>query len=313
MPFHYEDQFPVSTDSLSAVLDNYEIDSFDYEVLSGGIENTSIAIRTELGNLVLRVYRREKKTVPEITQEVDFMSYLGANGLPVPELVENSKSSYVTTTHLKDVTWQAILMKKADGHHPTAYSPTLLASMASLQAKMHGLGLSFSSNQQAINQLPELRERWFIHRIDRSKITDNTELEGFLQRAQGFVVAFDEVLPLGYGHFDYDADNILVDSGDTVSTILDFDDLTYAPLIVCLGYTLTDVVSKDRELNSASSYLEIYEQTRRLITAEHKVLRDVMRFRHYVVSALQVLGGNTDKRSVDDMLAVEELLKSFSS
>jgi fatty-acyl-CoA synthase/long-chain acyl-CoA synthetase len=61
-----------------------------------------------------------------------------------------------------------------------------------------------------------------------------------------FVVELDDSLPKGLSHFDFDIDNILT-KNDRVTAILDFGDMECLPLVVCLGYTLWDVLLENRE------------------------------------------------------------------
>ena len=116
----------------------------------------------------------------------------------------------------------------------------------------------------------------------------------------------------GYSHFDFDLGNILVDEHDQLSAILDFDDLQYAPLVICLGYTLWSVLYETNDKNALTSYLTEYQKARTLSTLELEYLPKIMLFRHYVITTLKILNGHVAKADVQKYKALEQSLQDMA-
>jgi Ser/Thr protein kinase RdoA (MazF antagonist) len=73
-----------------------------------------------------------------------------------------------------------------------------------------------------------------------------------------------EAASKGLSHFDFDIDNVLT-KNDHVTAILDFGDIECMPLVVCLGYTLWDVLCEEGGSPAlVARYLQKYQAVRQL-------------------------------------------------
>lgn len=309
MPFRYENQFPVSSQNVSNFINKYGLVLSSHEVLNRGIENTSIMIQSGKGKYVLRVYRLNKKSVEDIQLEVAFMAYLAENNLPVPYVIPNSTGAFVTELVIDSLPWQAILMTYITGEHTREYSPKLIANMAIKQAKMHILGANYQVFPLPTSQLINLRDTQFIERLDILNI-ENSNLRDFLKRARDFNLDLNPNMQLGFSQFDYGVGNLLV-SDDDILTILDFDDMMYAPLIVCLGYALGYIANNTNNTILFAEYLASYETERPLSREEQNQLPDIILFKHYVTNCVNVLSGRISDAEVQRMLDLEQMLLDF--
>lgn len=309
MTFRYENQFPVSIQNISDFIDKYGLVISSHEVLNRGIENTSIMIQAGQKRYVLRVYRLDKKNVEDIQLEVAFMAYLAENDLPIPYVVSNSTGAFVTELIIDNLPWQAIVMTYITGDHAREYSPKLIANMALKQAKMHILGANYQSPHLPTSQLTSLRDTQFIQRINILQI-ENSDLRGFLKRAGDFYLDLNLNMQLGYSQFDYGVGNLLV-GDDEVLAILDFDDMMYAPLIVCLGYALGYIANNTNSTKLLPEYLVSYESVRPISTEERNQLPNIILFKHYVTNCINVLSGRTSDTEVQRMLDLEKALLDF--
>jgi Ser/Thr protein kinase RdoA (MazF antagonist) len=118
-------------------------------------------------------------------------------------------------------------------------------------------------------------------------------------------------LPKGLSHFDFDIDNILTQN-ERVTAILDFGDLECMPVVVCLGYTLWDVLFEEGGSPAAvTRYVQQYQELRHLHQHEKEVLREIILFRHYVITTVQISFGHFSQHDLDKALQQEQEIRAF--
>jgi Ser/Thr protein kinase RdoA (MazF antagonist) len=201
-------------------------------------------------------------------------------------------------------------MEHAIGAHPEAFTPALLDHMAPLQARMHTLGEQYANTHTIKSGRTALRGTSMT-----DELLNNTALESdmrdFLERVKAFVVELDDSLPKGLSHFDFDIDNVLTQN-DRVTAILDFGDMECLPLVVCLGYTLWDVLfEKGGSPALVARYLQNYQEVRQLSQREKEVLREIILFRHYVITTVQIHFGDFSQNDLDKALQQEQDLRNL--
>jgi Ser/Thr protein kinase RdoA (MazF antagonist) len=93
---------------------------------------------------------------------------------------------------------------------------------------------------------------------------------------------------------------------------VDFEDLQYSPAIVCLGFTLWNILD-DQGLEIMKKYLEEYEKIRSLTEEEKIVLPNVIFFRNYVIGVVRLLlwDEKTDLKDFEDILQLEKDIPVF--
>ncbi len=310
MRFKKAGQFPIDNEAIKAALKNYEISTFHFDIAESGIENTTFIIYAGDGKYVLRVYRYDKKR-SAIEIEIKFMSYLKLNGIPVPEVFPNYKGNRISNILYKNTEWQYILMEFLPGHHAKDYSENLINELAAYQAKIHLHGEQFAKENPGAKKLKELRETEFIHLINQEQLKDK-EIANLISRGKDYIYSFPMGLPEGYSHFDYDAGNILSDSSGKITGIIDFDDMQYAPLVMCLAYTLWSVLIVSNDHKAITKYLHSYNSVRPLSEMEKAAIQPIMLFRHYVIAALKTLSGKMDKERLAYYLKYERFIKELS-
>lgn len=311
MSFRNDGQFPVSDKSLSGILSNYGIKSFSYHLATSGIENTTCIIEAPSQRYALRIYRQAKKSLNAIERELTFMNTLRKKDLPVPKNYVNQAHQSITHCEVDGKQWQALLMEYMPGQHPDSYTQNLLDQMAQAQARMHLTGESIDYDE-SMSRLTHLVEGGFVCRIDKNSIS-NKQLLAYFERIAKYEITLDADLPCGYSHFDFDLGNILVDDSSHLSAILDFDDLQYAPLVVCLGYTLWSVLYETRNESFVNQYVAEYQKVRQLNLLEQEYLPKVMLFRHYVITALKILNGHIAKGDIQNYETLESQLIYLTS
>jgi Ser/Thr protein kinase RdoA (MazF antagonist) len=310
MTYKKSGQFGADRTAVAAALRPYGITKFAFVAATRGIENTTLIITLpDASQRVLRVYRLGKKSDADILLELAFMQELREHGLPIPAIAPSQSGELLGHVDAGDEQWQCVLMEYLGGHHTKHYSPVLIEELARYQAHMHQLGAIWATTQPpGTPMISELTETEFVPLVAVSHIPDPA-LRAFIERAAAYRFALPDDLPHGYSHFDYDSGNVLVDESGHVTGILDFDDMRYAPLVMCLAYSLWDV----RRRNPSSTidmeaYLHTYQQLRPLTVAERTSLASIMLLRHYAIGALKVLSSSMDAEVLRDFLHIEQRL-----
>lgn len=310
MSFQNDGQFPVSHESLAGILSRYNVEDFEYSVATSGIENTTCIIEVPGKKFALRVYRLAKKPLAAIEHEIMFMQELQDRGLPIPAVFLNKSKEVITQITLDGKKWEALLMEYMSGAHPKKYEIALLTQMAQAQATMHLMSVELIVPRGLQPELTELVEGEFVRRIDRSKITDGRLIK-YIDRIADYTVKLPSELPCGYSHFDFDMGNILVDEQNNLLAILDFDDLQYAPLVICLGYTLWSILYETGNEELVVQYLAKYQKQRPLTKLEKEYLPKIVLFRHYVITALRILNGHVSSEDVEHYENLEKQIGGF--
>ena len=237
-----EHLFVPSQENVRAILARYNLPFTRFLPTTHGIENLTLLVWSQRKKYVLRVYPQQKKSDADILLELDFMTHLRNDGLPLPAIISSSDHQPLVVCELDQQNWQCVLMEHAQGAHPEAFTPLLLDHMATLQAQMHTLGEQYAKTHNMKSGRAILRETSVTDELLKNSTLESS-LQNFLWRVKAFVVELHDSLPKGLSHFDFDIENILT-KHDGVTAILDFGDMESMPLVVCLGYTLWDVLSR---------------------------------------------------------------------
>ncbi|HUS26121.1 MAG TPA: phosphotransferase [Nevskiaceae bacterium] len=305
MKLHQDAQFTPTRHNVALLLSRYGLEITGYELADSGIENCTVIVQATQGKYALRVYRRHKKSDGDIQKESDFVTYLADNEIPVAPPIKNLDGEDIT--HLEDSghIWQAILMQHMPGSHAEHYSGVLMTSLATVQARMHTLAASYATDKRFGQNITELREAPFIKLIADRAALDSSR-RSFVSRAENYLISLDEDLPSGLCHLDFGNGNVLSSNG-TVTAVLDFDDLAQAPYVMCLAYTLWDIVY-DLDLSGIAPYIKTYEEYRPLRSNEKSLLQPLMLFRHYMIGCISIAGGHMDNAEFEKHLSLESKL-----
>jgi Ser/Thr protein kinase RdoA (MazF antagonist) len=306
-----ENLFVPSEKNVRAILARYNLPLTRFEQATSGIENLTLIVWSQRQEYVLRVYPQNKKSDADILLELDFMSQLRQNGLPVPAIIPSADNQPLVICDFGNKKWQSVLMEHAEGVQLTAYTPAVLDDMASLQARMHTIGEKYAKTHNISSERSALRESYVPDDMLKNS-TEDSYFRDFLQRVNSFAVEFNDSLPKGLSHFDFDIDNVLT-KDDRVTAILDFGDMECMPLVVCLGYTLWDVLfEQGGSLESMARYLQKYQEVRQLNQSEKEILLQIILFRHYLITTVRIHFGNFSHSDFDKAVQQEGYLRNLT-
>ena len=232
---------------LQDLLAPYGITDFRATSLTNGASTNTFLIRYGNDAKVLRIYGQKSKTRQQVQQEIDFMRYLNAHGVPVPQIIPNRYNEYVSTHSLGGLPRHYVLMAFEPGTHPEQYTPELIRQMARHQAAIHIHGAAFAKAQHR-------RMSW------------STKGDVLLR-----------IAPAGFSHCDYDATNVLA-KGGKLTCVLDFEGMRFVPFVSCLFFTLRRIYDADasQPTDSVRRYLDAYQKVRRLNAVEHLIIKAAM-------------------------------------
>lgn len=281
-------QLTISQKILEQILKKYNIYEFTFEEIKSGVENTSFIIKTKENNFVLRVYRKSKKTNQMIEEELQFQEYLRTQKIPIPYVFPNINSEKLTLVEIDGTVWQTILMQYLGETYFKSYTSELIFELATIQAKMHEAGFTFAKKQRKHKRvLTELKET-LADRYSITNVRDKNILD-FVQRAKEFYLPLSTDLSYGYNHLDYDTHGNVLVKNNKITAILDFDDLSYSPSVVCLGYTLWHVLFDSDDIKLVRKYLSTYENIRPLTKEEQKILPKIILSRNYFIGIIDLM------------------------
>ncbi len=313
MKLHPDKQLEISHENLTHILSLYNILDFTFKLFDGGIENTSVYIKTDQQEYVLRIYCQNKKTDNDILLEIEFQKYLRANGIPIPFLYRTNENQELGIVTIDNKRWQVVLMEFKEGKsieaHPT---PELLTQLAHIQAKMHLLGIKFAEFTNHPKESITTITGSIAERISKSPL-QTEEVLGFIERAKSYAYYLDTTLPHGYNHLDLDFAGNVLTKDDEITAIIDFDDLKYSPIIMCLGFTLWNILN-DKGPQACKLYLNEYEKIRPLRQTERQELPNIIFFRNYEVGIIRLLlwEENTPMEDITRILELEKEIPNLN-
>jgi len=303
---HPDNQITFTQELLARILDAYSITIFSFEPINEGISNSSARIQTHDKKLVLRVYAQGKED-KDISFEINFQDYLRAHDIPIPAIHKNNNGSGLTSVEIDGKRWQAILMDLVEGQSITTNPPyELIGELATTQAKMHLLGMEFATTLDTPKKL------WTDLRDGHASKVENTtvggqEIRSLIERIKNYSYPLNPELPYGYNHLDLDFDGNVLTKENRISGIVDFEDLQYSPVIVCLGFTLWNILD-DVGIAAMKHYLREYENIRPLTPLEYETLPNIVFFRNYVMVVIRLLLWDKDTpiEDITDLLSLEK-------
>lgn len=260
---------------------------------------------------MVRVYAQNKND-GNIFFEIAFQDYLREHDIPTPFIHKNKNGNELTISEIDGKHWQIILMNFVEGQSVTIKpSYEHLTELATLQAKMHLLGMEFAKNSSKPKKLWADLHDSFAPKVESTTV-GGKEVQDLIQRIKAYSYPFKTDLPYGYNHLDIDFDGNMLTKDNRVSGILDFDDLQYSPLIVCLDFSLWNVLD-DEGIDAMRHYLKEYETIRPLTSVEREALPNVVFFRNYVMVIIRLLlwDENTAIEDITNLIQLEREIPAF--
>jgi len=312
MKLEPDNQINLTQESLTTILNAYGITDFTSAPINEGIANSSARIESGSKKYVVRVYAQGKND-EDVLFETAFQDYLREHNIPIPVIHKNNDGKELTVAEIEGKRWQAILMDFVEGQSVTVKpSQELIEELSSLQAKMHLLGIEFAKQSDKPKKLWEDLHDSLVSKVENTTV-GGQEVQELLERIKAYSYPLNPDLPYGYNHLDIDFDGNVLTKDNRVSGIVDFEDLQYSPLIVCLGYSLWNILDDDG-VDAMKHYLQAYEKVRPLTPVEYEALPNVIFFRNYVMVVIRLLlwEENTPIEDITNLIKLEKEILTLS-
>jgi len=305
MKIETENQIDITDNVVTSILKFYGIFDFSFKPINQGIENTSLFVKSGDKKYALRIYRQKRKINEDISFEVQFQDYLRENGIPIPLIYPNLKGEELSVINIDGKDWQIILMQFIEGESVNLNpNKELIIELAHTQAKMHLLGVEFSNNSDKQKFSVDNLNGFIANKIKNLPM-QNEGVVKFMERVKSFKYEFNKDLPYGYNHLDLDFDGNVIIKDSKVVGIIDFDDLKYSPSVMCLGFSLWNILD-DSGVEDFKLYLKEYESVRPLNNLEREALSHIIFFRNYQIGIIRLLLWEKDT-PIEDITKIIQL------
>jgi homoserine kinase type II len=237
--------------------------------LLGGDDNRIARIATDRGDVVVREYLHTG--IDEVRAELALVDHLARDGFPTPAPFPRLAGEPVAIVAGRPIA----VFPFVSGEVPAAITADLAWQCGTLLAWMHA-----STAGWADDRVPVIDRRGILAQAAAADVDlagadqFREEVADFLKRNADDLALLDEQ-PSGPIHHDLHRQNLLV-ADDTVTAVLDFDELNRGPLILdlarCFHYLAVETPDRRLPGDLAETVIAGYESRRPLSITELELL-----------------------------------------
>jgi homoserine kinase type II len=258
--------------------------------IAQGINNLTQVLETSSGTYILRTYDSDR-SAEHIKYEISVLRALQAKDLsfrvPAPILTVTGEPFVLSAEEIITLSpWLPGLPPQGDNLEQAYAAGQALAELGKALTE-----IEVEITAQAVPFPPQGDfEAWAGISIDPRELiptlpvskSEQKQILGLLEKAQGFVSSLYQTLPQQIIHRDYDQSNILME-GNVVSGILDFEfcgpDLRVLDVAYALSQWPYGLWDTGKEWSVIQSFMQGYLQQQKLLTAELEALPLILRLR----------------------------------
>lgn len=253
----------LTTHDLEAILSSFTInDISSFEILSGGLENTSYLINIANSKYVLTIC--EQKSENKARELAHLLEHLEKHHFETSKIIRNTNNDPITLW--KD---RPIMLKKfIDGKIIKDLPHHLIALMGRELGKLHKI--------EAPSFLPKVvnygKEQFF----NVEKYALNSVFDIWLKEKLAYVTPyFTSNLPKAFIHGDVFYDNVIISEDESSVVIMDFEESAYYYRIFDIGMMIIGICGEGKivDLEKASYILKGYQQENQLLDIELNALQ----------------------------------------
>lgn len=266
------------------VLENWEYDYDDPTLLKYyRISSNAVYWCKNQGNtFFLRFAPAEEKIKEKILAELEFLSYLRANGYPAVDTILSKAGNELEVVNTPWGIFYAVAFKKAPGKQISQMSLTkeLIFGLGKSLGRLHKLSSEFST-------VNTKRDDWKETLCWIEEVLSTFPDEADAKNELNILKAYFSKLPAtkeNYGliHYDFEIDNVFYDEVTKNYTAIDFDDAMYHWYVLDIDQSLDSLKENIPEEQVKASIDEFIKGYRTEYAISDELLKLLAIFRRYI-------------------------------
>lgn len=216
---------------------SFPIKSTRISLIETGVENENYLVTSDTGKYVLRCYsiehsNRGKRSKADIEIELNFMKQTRQANIPTPTITENNEQDTITVIDIDGQERYIVLLEFMDGELLVHHSDTVVQEVGTIVNKSFDISLSLHEPDHIISNDIITRS---IQRYEAIRVTIHdipNEVQNLYQQVVAEHVNIKtRKLSSGLIHGDIKLENLLFDTNNHITAVLDFDDFRYSYLL----------------------------------------------------------------------------------
>lgn len=230
----------ISKKHLNQICELYGTKSEDLTYV-GGFENFVYSFQKDNQDYFIRIGESKHMTSELVQAELDWVSYLVENDIPVVKSIKSVNNKILEKVNLDDGHYNVVSFEKAKGEHldhrnPQNWSNEIIKEYGRMIGQMHALSKNYKGKEaKRYDFKPSIDIKWLLKGEDKEVVDRITEL---FQEIENLPKNKDVY---GLVHGDLHTGNFFV-KGDKITALLDFDRTCYkwfiSEIAVALYYPL---------------------------------------------------------------------------
>jgi homoserine kinase type II len=242
----------------------------DFVEISEGILNTNYLVKDKNKKYVFRLLEG-RRNIDEELKELELLSFLNENDISCPQASINNLGK----NHMFIQEKMGCLFNFIPGEKVINIDCDVLKKIGSTLGRLHNLSKGRSIERTRKIDLDFFHEK--ISKVDLKNILKEDH-DLIMKRYKEVKKVDFSSLPRGIVHNDIFPDNVFM--GEKLS-LIDFNDCVKAPLVIDLAIVINFWIkikefSKDKEDSLIKIFLDSYEEERKLLPEEKKLLKKMV-------------------------------------
>jgi Ser/Thr protein kinase RdoA (MazF antagonist) len=270
----------------------------------GGFANMVYAYDKDDQSFILRIGHHSMREADQVAGEIEWMDYLGQNGIPLARPVRSRNGRWVEMIGEPADSFIAVSFERAAGNPvtPPDWTPELFRQMGQLLGRMHRLTKSYRPSRPEIKRMAYTDE---VCRYARELLPqEDAPIKDCFNRIYENILNLSQTEDVyGLVHTDVHRGNFFLDQGKM--TLFDFDDCQYSwfadDIAMALFYAIPlRLESPQREQATAHFFTEFmrgYVQENELPKGWFKHIPDFLAIREIVVYSAVLASGEAENLS----------------
>jgi homoserine kinase type II len=241
-----------------------------------GYENDNYLVKTAEASFVVKRLRAQH-SIADTELEGIYRHYLAASDLPIAPYIPLKERAYVRTVAGDNY----VATRYITGKTPKTCTKDVVVQAAILLAKIHSLGTT---------NLPSrgtwLQENYIYDSLKAVNDTYQKAKKAFAVLRASTPDFWNSNLPQGIIHGDLHDENMVIDSQGNIVSIIDWEEVAIAPLLLDVAYAARALAFSDGVCDKAlfTAFIDAYQSVRPLTQLEKDLFQAALQYTVLVLS-----------------------------